>query len=239
MALIASLSLSLLACGGAVAKLGTGDDGGSGDDGAPGDGGATDADSGPQCPAPSAVYGGGACFAPTLSCPSDSVVSNCGGSPTSASCTCENGSWQCPVGGGGGCSATCPPPASVAQGAACPEAVFEGIQCQSSQQFYNCNGVPVGYVYCACNGQGWNCETPGVPYCPVDAAPPCPPQDSTLAGQACSIPEELCPGDPTDCGGYVDYDELQCSAGVWVTVAATACDIDAGVVDAPEGDGGI
>jgi hypothetical protein len=224
-------AVTLFACGGAVSKLGSGD------------GGAADAD--PGCPPAAQVVGGASCSTPNLSCPSNEVLTGCGGEPSPSNCTCgDNGVWQCLYGAPlPSCPPpppppdVCPQPSAVVVGEPCD--TVAGLECTSNDPISTCDGTVTGYTSCTCDQSRWNCPEPGVPLC-VDATVPCPPADSTFAGQACSPEGVTCAGDPTQCGGFVDYDDLECTGGTWKPIAVTSCGfIDAGVFDAGPPDVGL
>ena len=212
---------ALLACGGSVSKLGTGDDGG-GDDGP-----------NPSCPQASTVNNGVACNDPGLSCPGAYGQPSCNGPGTPVQCSCGNdGQWQCPlISGGIECPpppSQCPDPAFVNQGATC--STDPSLSCTSSTPIYGCDGTPQGTLTCNCFGGTWSCPEPG-PFCPVDAGPVCPSPDTVWAGQPCTTYGSNCNGDPQTCGGQTLYDVLVCQAGIWTTIATTSCSADAGPPD--------
>ena len=221
---------ALLACSGAVERVIDVGDGG-GDDGP-----------NPNCPAASTIDNGVSCGDPGLSCPGAYGQPTCNGPQVPVQCTCTSGQWQCPVLAGGGIECpppptSCPPPSLVTAGAYC--STDSSLSCQSNIPIQGCNGTTDGYVYCECFNNSWSCAEPGAPLCPVDASVPCPPPDSTYAGQTCADTSgDTCGGDPQTCGGQTVYDALQCQNGVWTVVASTSCSVDGGNIDAQATDGG-
>jgi hypothetical protein len=213
--------VSLVACGGSVAKLGGGDGGNQ--------------DGGGDCPSETVVGQGASCSTNGQTCTGIVSYSQCGGPPTStpAQCTCENGGWQCPVEFSGGCVGpeVCPSPPSVTPGASC--SLPSGMTCASDIPILACDGVTVtGYQQCNCESGQWLCGPVGTPVCPVDASVPCPDPTTVFVGDGCSTPPgTICSGDPQTCGGATLYDALQCTNGAWQIAAATVCDVDAGIGD--------
>lgn len=211
--------VTLLACGGAVERIGVGD--GGGDDGP-----------NPNCPAASTVDNGVSCGDPGLSCPG---AYQCNGH--APRCTCTSGQWQCVL-GGASCPppfTSCPPPSLVTAGGYC--STDPSLSCQSNIPIQGCNGTTDGYLSCNCSGASWSCAY-GAPLCPVDASVGCPPPDGTYAGQPCVDYGTTCGGDPQTCGGQTVYDALQCQSGSWTVVASTGCGgtSDAQGVDGDAGD---
>jgi hypothetical protein len=219
----------LLACGGSTTQVG-----------GPGNG-----DGGTSCPSPTVVGGGGSCSDPGESCSGTvSVPNECGtggGGTTTAQCTCQDGSWQCPVAftGGAGCPVPdpgCPDPSQVQPGNTCSTSPQDS--CTSTIPIPSCNGAPEGYVQCNCEQGVWACEEFGGPACPIEAGV-CPDPSQVYDGQGCDTYGTTCQGDPQFCGGTTVYDTLQCYAGAWTLVAQTFCDeADAGFADAQTTDGG-
>jgi hypothetical protein len=107
--------------------------------------------------------------------------------------------------------------------------VSSTLTCNSTTPYYDCNGNVAGDLQCNCYSNQWFCPEPDV-ICPADAGAGCPTPASIQAGAGC-IGFVTCPGNPTVCNGQIDYDAFQCVNGVWVDVAHTLCDVDAGVSD--------
>ncbi len=219
---------ALLACGGAVSKLGNGD---AGDDGGPD----------PTCPSQQVVGSGGTCFENGQQCPTTVTFPSCDGTggSTTLECTCSSGQWQCPeyAGGAPSCPAppVCPNPSQVVGGNSCyanPQ-----LACQSNIPITDCNGNSEGYLTCNCLSGTWACEEFGGPACVPDAGGPCPDPNTVYSGQGCATYGTTCGGNPQYCGSGTVYDALQCVAGVWNVVASTDCEVDGGV-DAQSVDGG-
>ena len=218
---------AMLACGGSVVKIGSGD---AGDDGGPNVG----------CPTAAFVGAGGSCLNPGQVCEGTVTVSVCSGTSTvSTECTCTNGDWACPVDfGSPPCPSPtpdCPDPASVAEGNSCVTA--STLSCQSNIPITDCNGNTEGFLTCNCLSGEWACEEFGGPACVADAGTTCPDPNTVFQGQGCATYGTTCGGDPQSCGGGTVYDALQCVAGVWNVVASTDCEAEGGV-DAETTDGG-
>lgn len=104
------------------------------------------------------------------------------------------------------------------------------MNCPSATPYYDCNGNVAGDLSCTCSGGEWYCPEPPM-VCSVDASAGCPTPASLQAGAPCNAEGDTCPGNPTQCDGQTDYDAFQCTNGVWVDVAHTVCDVDAGGSD--------
>jgi len=199
----------------------------------------------PGCPAQGTVQPGERCDYPAqTSCNATATVYGCGGAVAGyVSCSCAPPAagrgypeWQCegtpptpdctdaepppPPG--------CPDPSTIAQGGACG---VPNEQCSSRIPYFDCGGNVAGYLTCYCEGSGgWICPQPESPLC--DAGPPgCPDPTTLVQGEPCSGSGQTCPGHPTVCNGQTDYDAFQCQSGVWVDVASTVCEVDAGIED--------
>jgi hypothetical protein len=154
----------------------------------------------------------------------------------SVTCTCTDGSWQCPaVEEPQSCIVPdpCPAPSSIVQGGACT-GTGQAPACPSDIPIFTCDGSPAGNVTCSCISGYWDCPEPGYA-CPAEAGPPCPSPDQTFQGAGCDTYGMTCQGDPQSCDGTTVYDTLQCASGVWYVVASTYCDVNDGGVDAQVG----
>lgn len=124
----------------------------------------------PSAPNQSCVQEGKACDFPVSMC----------GSQTTETCTCKNGTFECPV-------HDCPVqvcPLDTYPGASCSQ---KGLQCESMQQS-SCVDLP---IMCTCDGTTFQCAIPDCPPPP----PVCPPPDSIVPGDGCSLPpNESCTG---------------------------------------------
>jgi len=151
----------------------------------------------PPAPNQACVQEGKACTFPTSYC----------GQQTTETCTCKNGSFDCPVMAGDcpidDCSLDTYPgsPCNV-KGSQCPAMVKP-----------ECTNGP---IMCTCDGHSFQCA---IPDCPVP--PMCPPPDSIVPGDGCSLPpEETCVGP--------DASECFCNNGTW----ACSLSVDGGAADA-------
>ena len=227
-AFLAPLSLLLpllVACGGSTTRIGPGSGTDAGDDGPNG------------CPPPSVVgsiVGGATCSDIGQTCPGTVSISSCGGPATSTTveCSCQSGTWACPIAVSGGCPVPdpgCPSPASITEGGSCDTS--PGDTCTSNIPIPSCTGQPEGYVQCSCQQGTWSCEEFGGPACAIDSGT-CPDPGQVFNGGGCDTYGTTCQGDAQICGTTTVYDTLQCYAGAWTIVASTVCDInepDAGV----------
>jgi hypothetical protein len=177
------------------------------------------------------VQANGVCSPDGLACPTDQTIPDCNGNPQTFDCICQNGSWFCDGPGGGDCPNPypCPAPQDVVPTAGCN---FPGnLRCDSATPYYDCNGNVAGYLQCNCDQSEWSCPRPPM-VCMTDASTGCPPPESIQASALCSEGlGVMCPGNPTQCNGQTDFDAFQCDNGVWVDVAHTVCDVDAGASD--------
>jgi hypothetical protein len=143
-------------------------------------------------------------------------------------CNCQGGHWSCPPVGTSCPRFVCPAAQYVVPGVACN--LPDTMTCASDTPYYDCYGNVAGELACACSAGHWACPQPPVP-CPVDASAGCPTATSIQVGAPCNASGVTCPGNPTQCNGQTDFDAFQCENGVWVDVAHTVCDVDAGVSD--------
>jgi len=236
-ALLFSL-FAVAGCGGGVGHVGSqGGDGGPGSTGddvgiSPDDGGGgVD----PGCASGSPIGTGQPCAAADLMCPLGTLT-DCDGTVRTLECLCDGRVWTCDPVTPRACPppAACPDPSTLLPGSAC--AVPEGQSCVSTDvPVPHCENGPfsTGKAECQCIGGAWSCPVSPIP-CPPPPPTSCPDPSYVYSGQSCSA-SGTCSGNPTYCGGALFYDALQCVSGVWVTVAATACDIGDG---GPFEDGG-
>jgi hypothetical protein len=229
LALVLLPLVSVLACGGRF-DGNIPDGGGRSSSSSGSTGGGSGSSSGGQgCPAPANVTPNAACTPDGLTCPSDQTISNCGGSPTTVDCTCQDNQWVCEEGGSGGCPGpVCPPAQDVVPSMGCK--LPDTLACESATPSYNSCGDVDGYLQCRCNAGQWACLALATQPC-ADGGASCPPPTSIHAGWPCMASGTTCPGNPTQCNGQTDYDAFQCESGAWVDVAQTVCAVDAGVSD--------
>ncbi len=119
----------------------------------------------------------------------------------------------------------CPDAARVVPNQACN--VASAVSCPSDTTYAGCDGQPAGTLTCACLSGQWYCPEPGIT-CPADAGSSCPLPAEIQSGMPCDAPDATCPGNPSMCGGQVQYDAFQCVSGVWTDVASAMCDADGG-----------
>jgi hypothetical protein len=175
------------------------------------------------------VQSTGACSPNGITCPTNVTIPDCNGNPgPPLTCVCENGQWLCEHGVPGCPKPVCPAPQAVVPGVGCN--LPDTLTCDSATPYYDCNGNVRGNLACTCSMGSWSCPQPPDP-CPMDASVGCPPPAWIQAGTTCSSFNVTCPGNPTQCNGQTDYDAFQCENGVWVDVAHTLCDVDAGAGD--------
>ena len=234
-------------CGGVVPGFGTKGDGGPsscgtgscppnpgddvvGDDEIPSDGGPVE-DGGPpvnpSCASGAPIGSGFACGPSGLVCPLG-TVSDCNGNTRTLNCSCDGSTWTCDPVPELNCPAPvpCPDPSTLYPGDSCYGA--EGQHCISTDiPAFTCNSdtPPPTKGLCVCTMGSWSCPTT-TPSCPAQP-PACPDPFSVYASESCPAEGMKCPGNPQPCGAEVFYDAFDCEGGYWVSVATTACDVDA------------
>jgi len=233
LALVLLPLVSVLACGGRFdgnvpdAGGSSSSSGGSSGGGSGGSSGGSGSSSGGQgCPAPANVTNGVACSPDGITCLSAETITDCNGNASPIDCDCQGGQWFCDGPGPGPCpQPVCPQAQQVVPNTSC--SVSSQLTCASATPYYDCNGNVAGDLQCNCNSDQWFCPEPDV-ICPTDGGAGCPPPASIQSGEGCNDYNTTCPGNPTQCNGQTDYDAFQCDNGVWVDVAQTTCDVDAG-----------
>ena len=237
--------IALAGCGGGTGHFAAtdggpghpGDDGSPGDDIAPGDDIVGDDelppppfdDGGidPRCASGSPVGTGFACGGPGLMCPLGTIT-DCAGNMMTLNCFCDGKQWKCdalpdveicptPV--------ACPDPRTLYPGSVCNVPIGQSCYSQAIPP-PSCGGggdppPPMGGT-CTCQPNGWLCPTMPTT-CPAPAS--CPDPYSVYPYAYCNSYGQTCPGNPTNCGGQIYYDALQCMGNGWVSVATTSCEI--------------